>query len=408
MHSDNHRDPHQYPKLRALDILTVWQGDQRLLLIRDPLGLSEKQMLVSLAIAPLLGLMDGEHNLDEMTRLAASALDQPPAREQLVRLVDKLDELVMLENERYEAVYQSALDDFRHAAYRDPMLAGVNYPGEQCQCQEKFDCYLAEVEFSRPEFEPRGLISPHIDYERGWKVYASVWAAAKSAAERADLAIIFGTDHFGGVEPITLTNQSYSTPYGVLPTAREWVEQAADVLKDQAPFKGELRHRSEHSIELASVWLHHMRKGKPIKVIPILCSDLPGIESGKNGASESIEAFVQVLRKALDTERTLVVAAADLSHVGPAFGDPRFGRSGFEDIKQYDMQVMEHIERGNSNAFLRMIREDGNKSNICGASPIYLAMEALAPTQATRIAYQHCPADCNGTSIVTICGHLLP
>ena len=45
----------------------------------------------------------------------------------------------------------------------------------------------------------RGVVSPHIDYARGGPVYKAVWSAAEQAVQDADLAIIFGTDHSGGL-----------------------------------------------------------------------------------------------------------------------------------------------------------------------------------------------------------------
>ena len=79
----------------------------------------------------------------------------------------------------------------------------------------------------------------------------------KGSRTAADLAIIFGTDHSGGLGKVTPTRQSYATPYGVLPTANGIVDRLADALGEEEAFAEELHHRKEHSIELASVWLHH-------------------------------------------------------------------------------------------------------------------------------------------------------
>jgi MEMO1 family protein len=45
--------------------------------------------------------------------------------------------------------------------------------------------------------------------------------------QQADLAIVFGTDHFSEGFPFSLTRQNYATPYGVLPTAVEIVDRLA-------------------------------------------------------------------------------------------------------------------------------------------------------------------------------------
>jgi hypothetical protein len=41
---------------------------------------------------------------------------------------------------------------------------------------------------------------------------------------------------------------------------------------------------------------------------------------------------------------------------------------------------------------------------VCGAIPIYLTMRLLSPVQGERVAYDLCPADEQGTSLVSICG----
>ena len=94
----------------------------------------------------------------------------------------------------------------------------------------------------------RGLVSPHIDYERGGPVYGAVWAPAKSAALAADLDIIFGTDHSGGHGKLTLTRQHYATPFGILPTATAIVEACAAAVS--APFEEELHHRIREKIPM--------------------------------------------------------------------------------------------------------------------------------------------------------------
>ena len=62
----------------------------------------------------------------------------------------------------------------------------------------------------------RGIICPHIDYERGGHVYAQIWRHAAASIRQAELVIILGTDHFSEGIPISLTRQDYCTPLGRL------------------------------------------------------------------------------------------------------------------------------------------------------------------------------------------------
>ncbi len=52
-----------YPKLRALDIQPFRQDGQAMLLLRDPLGLTDQMLAIPQPLAPLLGLCDGTRDL---------------------------------------------------------------------------------------------------------------------------------------------------------------------------------------------------------------------------------------------------------------------------------------------------------------------------------------------------------
>jgi AmmeMemoRadiSam system protein B len=403
------QDSRQYPDLRALEVHPVMQDGQRLLLLADPLHLRGKQILLSIELAPLLGLMNGENSIDTLAELSGPTLSLPLSRDQIHNLVEQLDQVAMLRGESFDSAYADALDAFRRADHRGSFLAGTSYPTDPEACMAEFDDYLARAGSVPQADQARGLISPHIDYERGWQVYARTWSAARQVIQSADLAIIFGTDHYSDQAPITLTRQHYATPFGILPTSQEWVEAIAETLAPYSPFGGELRHRSEHSIELAALWLHYLRAGKHIELVPVLCGDIEGLtRHGKDGhAQDALHPFLSTLRLMLDQRKVIVIAAADLSHIGPAFGDLVLDRPDLAGLSEYDDQLMNAIEAGDSDAFLGQILQSGNRTNVCGTAPIYLALETLAPTTASRIAYQQCPADSDGTSFVTICGHLL-
>ena len=59
---------------------------------------------------------------------------------------------------------------------------------------------------------------------------------------------------------------------------------------------------------------------------------------------------------------------------------------------------------GDVEGFFGAIRRDGDRRNVCGLAPIYLTLRVLSPVEGERVAYDRCPADQNGTSLVSICG----
>ena len=399
----------RFPKLRPVDLRPIVYQGQRLLLLRDPLQLSDKTLLVPQVLGPVLALCDGTRE-DASAVGAALAIRYglPIDTGSIRQLLEALDEALLLDNERHKEARQAALDEFREAPFRPPALAGSSYPEEPDDLRRLLASYndggthITGVDGAGG----LGLVSPHIDYARGGHVYAQVWKQAEESVRDAELVIIFGTDHFGGDASITLTRQHYATPFGVLPTARDIVDELAQAIGEQPAFEGELRHRGEHSIELAAVWLHYTRQELECEVVPILCGSFARFTGGLADAAEDerINGIIAVLREKMKGRRTVVVAAADLAHVGPAFGGAPVDLAGRGELEASDTELIDRMCAGDAEGFLAAIKCVEDRNNVCGVSPIYLALRTLAGAPGRFVAYDRCPADEHGSSLVSICG----
>jgi AmmeMemoRadiSam system protein B len=192
----------------------------------------------------------------------------------------------------------------------------------------------------------------------------------------------------------------------VLPTAQEVVDTLAQAMGQDEAFAGELLHRSEHSIELAAVWLHHIRQGQPCELVPILCGSFSHFVRGEAAPEHdpTINGLVNTLRQTLDRRQVIVVASADLSHVGPAFGGKALDIMGRARLQAADDELIEQVCAGDAEEFFAVIKREGDRRNVCGLPPIYLTLRMLSPVQGERVAYARCPADQNDTSLVSVCG----
>ncbi|MBI3947820.1 MAG: AmmeMemoRadiSam system protein B [Armatimonadetes bacterium] len=395
------------PKLRPIEVRHVVENGRALLLLRDPLALSDRVLLVPQSLAPALALCDGTRDAGTLGAALALRYGIRVPTSRLREMIATLDEALFLEGDRCEQARRAALAAYRAAPFRPPALAGAAYPSDPEALRAALQGYLETAAADvQPAPEGRGVLSPHIDYPRGGPVYARVWKRAAAMARAADLAVILGTDHQGGEDLATLTRQSYATPYGVLPTPREAVDALAAAVGEEAAFAGELRHRSEHAIELAAIWLHHVRGGEACALLPILCGSFVRFVRGEADAGEdaTLTRLLAALASVIAGRRALVIAAGDLSHVGPAFGGPPLDLNGRARLRAADDALLRHVCAGDAPAFLSSLRSVSDRNNVCGLPPLYLALRLLGSSAGEVVAYDCCPADASGASVVSIAG----
>ncbi|MCA9970223.1 MAG: AmmeMemoRadiSam system protein B [Anaerolineales bacterium] len=402
------------PKLRPLDFQPVYHQGQQMWLLSDRLRLTDQQLLVPQVLAPLLVLCDGTHNLAALHAAFCSQVGEHVPLDVVTAALRQLDGAGFLENARSQALWRTALAAYHAQPHRPPALADLTYPANPAALARTLQDYAAGDALNGwTPWHGRGIISPHIDYQRGGPVYAKVWRRAAAAIRDADLVLIFGTDHNGGPGAVTLTRQPYATPYGVLPTDPALVDALAAALGPDAAFAAELHHRQEHSVELSAVWLHHICQelGIPPKpMVPLLCGSFYHfVSSGSHPAADAgLTAVIHTLQQHTAAKKVVAVASVDLAHVGPQFGDafvmdaPRRAA-----LAASDAQLMQAILRGDAADFYAQIAAVQDHNRICGFSSIYLLLRYLQTTTGTQIAYEQCPADAADDSLVSICGLLL-
>lgn len=396
------------PKLRPVDITPIMHRGQPALLVRDPLRLSGNYVVLPRQLSPVLMFCDGTRDLGAIRAALIVRFGLPVSSVVVERVIETLDSALLLENERSARAEAEALAAYREAPFRPPMMAGQSYPADPTELRRYLNQFLAAAQSGNggDPANGRGVASPHIDYPRGGHVYAAVWQRAAAMAKSADLVVLLGTDHYGTGERITLTRQSYATPYGVLPNPVEIVDALAEALGPEQVFAGELRNRGEHSLELAAVWLHHMRDGQPVEVLPVLTGSFSDFVEGQGDPDRDpiLKTFVTTLREHLMGRRVLIVASGDLSHVGPAFGGLPVDQLGRARIKAADQELIRQLSAGNVEGFFQAIKREGDRNNVCGVAPFYLMLRLLGDVEGMAVAYDQCPADADNTSLVSICG----
>jgi AmmeMemoRadiSam system protein B len=266
-------------------------------------------------------------------------------------------------------------------APRPPSCAGTVYPAEPTALRRALDAWLGLPAPPHPPGRPtRLLVAPHIDYPRG----ASGWAAAyRALSTGADLFVVLGTAHATPPHLFALTRRDHATPLGLVPTDGPALDAlvrdvgAAEVLADEAA------HDGEHSIELQLVALRHVIR-RPFTALPVLCSAISHLDD----PAPYTARFLAALARAVAGRRVCFVASADLSHLGPQYGDPRPPTAAeAARLEARDREALAFVERGDAAAFHRDTVRDDARRRVCGLAPIYAALRASG-TGARLLRYE--------------------
>ena len=401
------------PTLRLVEPMWLEHLGQRYLHLRDPMSLSDLTVMIPEVAAPLVTLLDGSRNLAEIRSALALRFGLTVTDRELASMIGQLDQALLIGNGEFRRARRRALAAYRETDYRPPSHIGAVYPESANALEAAINRWCDEASLSEPVSRPEGdlvgMLCPHIDYNRGHATYAELWRDTQPDLSEIELVVILGTDHYGGMGQLTPTVQNYATPYGMLETDKAIVDKLAAAIGPSA-FEEELHHRTEHSIELAAVWMHHFMRDRSVTLVPILCGSFHEFTNGESNPDDvpHITATLEVLERVTSERRTLIIAAGDMAHVGPAFGDPHpLDEVAKATTKSEDAQSISAICSGDSSRFLEISRNESDRRKICGLPPIYLMLKLLDGALGIHMGYDQCPADPTNGSVVSIAGALL-
>ena len=403
----------EFPILRPVSPRWVRKQEGVFLHLQDELGLSELAIEVPQNLAVALMLCDGTRSVSTING-ALLLRGITMGEDALISLLQQLDNALLISNGKFVKESQRALKKLRDRPARQMRHAGYVYP----QSKEKLLNYVTDnVEqfkdldiSNKPTGRLRGILSPHIDYARGFQTYSKLWAAASLDLENIKKVVLLGTDHIGSMGTITPTRQNYQTPFGIIQSDLECIDLIEQKIDSQELYSEELHHVTEHSVELALVWLHALMRHQKFKLTAILCGSAYGFVKGDQNISEysKYQNFVSAMKDYCSDSSTLVVAAGALAHVGPEFGDSDpCDEKMLSTLTMEDHNSLSSVESTNAEKFLSLSIEESDRRKICGLSPIYLMAKLIEGSKGVTVSYEQCPADQNGDSVVSIAGTLI-
>ncbi|MGH9830510.1 MAG: AmmeMemoRadiSam system protein B, partial [Blastocatellia bacterium] len=151
----------KYPRIRLVDPRPIVHEGQRLVMLRDPLQLTDKVLVVPQQLLPILALCDGSREDARALGAAFTIRYGAQADTSLIeQLLEALDSAVLLDNVRFHQMKQQVLDEYRGAEFREPSLAGPSYPANADELTALLDGYLEPAKPGHPSSsgELRGLV----------------------------------------------------------------------------------------------------------------------------------------------------------------------------------------------------------------------------------------------------------
>ena len=375
------------PRLRAdIQLLPAEMQGQRLLAVKDMLGLRDEVVALKPQVAALLPLFDGEHTLlDLQEAMMRSRGNQLVMRSEAEKFVHELDGLLVLQSDAYIQRKRMIRQEFAVLPTRPAALAGSAYPEDPEGARRLIRGILAEPGSLEPFPAVRALIAPHIDLRAGREVYGQAYARLADRGFRRIL--VLGTGHALDEGLFSLCDKRYETPLGGFPPDSDAVERLKQAGKGcMAP--DDFAHRGEHSIEFQVLFLRAVLN-REIPLVPILVGSLGQHLVARRGPAEipGVGEFLHALRELCDPG-TLVVAGVDLSHVGPKFGHSEPAAVYQEEFQEHDRRLLEALCRGSVEELWAEGQRVEDRFNVCGFPALATLLEILPGAMGQVFGYQ--------------------
>ncbi|MCX8161233.1 MAG: AmmeMemoRadiSam system protein B [Candidatus Saccharicenans sp.] len=381
-------------KLRPdLEIQPMEYRGQKGILVSDRLGLIRNPVLLQGEALEVLALIDGHHEAQdirlEFLRRRGYSLSGAGVVDEIL---ENFRKLWLLDTQEFRQRRQELVQEFAALAVRPPALAGEAYP-EHPEELKKFLMKILELEKLPPEVEklvsgrnPAVLVAPHIDLQRGRRLYSLAYQLL--AGKKYDRVIVLGTGHAVEEGVISLTEKDFSTPLGRVKTDKEVVENlrlAGAALTAPDDFA----HKKEHSIEFQLLFLQHLM-GNDFDLVPMLFgSFLPWLETAGRAADiPGLRPFLNALAEIAAEPGTLVVAGVDLCHVGPKFGHQQTASELKEAVLAFDQELVEALLHWQPELFWRRVRVSGDRFNVCGFPVLASLLEMFKVKDGVFLGYE--------------------
>jgi AmmeMemoRadiSam system protein B len=386
------------PKLRPVMPRRVVHEGRAFVVLQDLCGaLAEPVLLPVDGYDHIVRHFDGRLTLSEIQGRVLRQTGMFLSLGELESLVRRLDAAMVIEGPTFSAFYQT----YRESGRRPAALAGRSYAATLRALRSQLEQFFLDAHGSGVPAAPgaphttdglRGILSPHIDFQRGGPVYT--WSY-KELVEKsaADTFVVLGVAHQYCRRRFALTCKDFETPLGTMATDRSFVDRIAS-LAGRDLFDDELSHRTEHSIEFQVVFLQYvLGASREFTIVPILVGSFQDLmERGIDPIDDpDVSRFVQALKAAERSsgKKVVYIGGIDLCHVGPEFGDTMLVEPGLqEQVRQFDGAMLDRAAAGDAAGWFRTAAGVRNRWRVCGLAATYTMLHAMGPSRGRLLKYK--------------------
>ena len=370
------------------------QSGRPIVQLRDPFMLARDRMLgVPVPAMQAIQQFDGEHTLEEIANSIKRNVSD------IQTLAQNMDEAGLLwgpRSEALEASLKQELERMGHLPMRHSRVLGDTEENARTKLRE----WMHQTEDPEIEGTIRGLVVPRLDFNALYPVYAGAYHTVLN--QKIDHVLILGCNQSGLGEGVILTKLGLQSPLGILPADTAFIEALTDRLGNDC-LQDELDHMTEHGPEMQAPWLQECLSEVP----PVTVALVPDPLSQPPADSDdhvSHKAFAQATRDVIKSigGRTLVLAAVDLSSVGPQVGEPRAvdDQRRF-DVERHDREMLGTFASGDADRFLEEARRTRNPTRWSGIGPMSMLLEIIEDGEVELIDYKQMMLDDKGSAMIS-------
>jgi AmmeMemoRadiSam system protein B len=377
------------------------RGDESLLVLRDPLELCEP-FAIDAIYEPVLDALDGQRTLAQVRQSLLMRGLVAVEHDDLDEFVAELGEAGLLDDDRFRELWANAHDEFVEQEIREPRRAGLLYPDDPEQLRAwlapalpdvgprpKPPAHAAAEQPARWPPPPIAIVTPH-QPPPSYAAALRRLLALLPEPEQYERVVILATDHSPGLLPFAACDKDIATPLGLV--AADLATLAA--LDERLPWllREQVRLRTCDPLEWTVLLLRALWGDRCPPIVALACGQTRlTTQDGLAHARELVATLRELLLEPTCAGKVLWWAAAELSHVGPAYGHAELPDP--QKVERDDRAMLDPLLRNQLDKLAQTLMSRPTDQRPSGGSALVTLAELLPESyRATLIDYTVLPA----------------